>query len=161
MFKIPEGLEFYGRALISLRSCVSHRQLPFVKNKRLLQICCKTFSSPSPPPFIPVFSKISWCRSRLPRVATKTFGSVRYSGRHWSGQRHSVRYGAGNSGVREAGGRPGSLATVGVIPFFDNDHPRTASTRYHTLPSASPVRSPPDAPYLPTPQSLRADLGSV
>lgn len=99
------------------------------------KFCCKTSS---PPPFLAFFSKISRCCSRSPRVpATKMmFGPVRYFGRR------SVRYGAGNSEVRQAGGRPGSLATVGVIPFFDNDHPRTASARYHTLPSASPIRSP-------------------
>lgn len=48
-----------------------------------------------------------------------------------------------------------SLATAGVIPFFDNDHPRKASTRYHTLLPVVSFLSPLHLAYLPTPQSLR------
>lgn len=60
-------------------------------------------------------------------------------------------------GEGEEGRRPGFLATVGVIPFFDNDHSRPASARYHTLPS-------PPQYFLPThlpPQSRYADLSSA
>lgn len=155
MFKIPESPEFYGRALIFLRSC---RQLPFVENKRgAYKFAVKHSLSLSPPPALSRrFSKISWCRSRLPRVpATKTFRFVRYSQATAGPASFRALW------CRQFGGpekqRHGSLATVGVIPFFDNDHPRTASARYHTLPSAPPL----GAPYLPTPQSLRADLGLV